>query len=62
MALCAAVASKLADTFMETRPGWWKVLRFGLSTFFVIILVALLWSKIADRRSRQAGTSGRGPD
>ena len=51
IALALAIVPNTLNSF-EVAPegGWWDVLRFCLSTLFVIALVAFVASWLADRR------------
>jgi TctA family transporter len=49
-ALLAAVVPNTVAAFASPDAVWWEALRFGLSTAFALALLALVASRIADRR------------
>jgi hypothetical protein len=52
LALLAAVTPNTVAALASPDAAWWDPLRFGLSTIFVIALLALVASRVADRRRR----------
>jgi hypothetical protein len=52
VAFLAAVAPNTIDAFTSPSGGWWEALRFSLSTFFAVAILALLASRFANRRRR----------
>jgi hypothetical protein len=53
LAFLAAVTPNTIAAFTSPEAGWWEPLRAGLSTAFVVALVALLASRVGDRRRRK---------
>jgi hypothetical protein len=45
-----AIVPNTIDAFADPSGDWWTALRIALSTIFVLVLVALVASKLADRR------------
>jgi hypothetical protein len=52
LALLAAVTPNTVAAFASPAGGWWDPLRAALSTAFVVALLVLLASRVADRRRR----------
>jgi hypothetical protein len=50
VAFLAAITPNTIDAFASPDAAWWNPLRFALSTAFVLALLALLASRLADRR------------
>ena len=50
LAFLAAVTPNTIAAFTSPTAAWWDPLRAGLSTAFVVSLVAVLASRVWDRR------------
>jgi hypothetical protein len=50
LALLAAITPNTVAAFASPDAAWWDALRLGLSTAFVLALLALIASRVADRR------------
>jgi hypothetical protein len=50
VALLAAVTPNTIDAFTSPAGGWWEGLRVSLTALFVVAVLALLASKLGDRR------------
>ena len=48
--LLAAVTPNTVSAFASPDAPWWDPLRLALSTVFVLVLLALVASRVADRR------------
>jgi hypothetical protein len=51
-AFLAAVAPNTVEAFASPSVSWWQPLRVTLSAVFAVALLALLASRVADRRDR----------
>ena len=52
LALLAAITPNTVAAFASPAVAWWDALRFGSSTAFAVVLLALVASRVADRRGR----------
>ena len=52
LTLLAAVAPNTIAAFTSPEAAWWDPLRFAVSTAFAVALLALIASRLADRRAR----------
>jgi hypothetical protein len=52
LAFATAITPNTIDAFANPSGDWWQPLRIGLSTVFVLVLLAMLASRLADRRGR----------
>jgi hypothetical protein len=50
LAFLAAVTPNTVEAFTSPDAAWWDPLRMGLSTAFVLALLGLAASRLADRR------------
>ena len=55
LALLAAVTPNTVAAFVSPAAGWWGPLRAGMSAAFVVALLALVASRVGDRRRRGGG-------
>jgi hypothetical protein len=49
-AFLAAVVPNTIEAFASPSASWWQPLRFALAALFTVALLALLGSRLADRR------------
>jgi hypothetical protein len=52
LAWALAIVPNAVEAFGGPDGAWWQLLRLGLSALFVLAVLALLASRLADRRGR----------
>jgi hypothetical protein len=52
LAWAPAIVPNTIEAFGGPEGDWWRALRLGLSSLFVLALVAFVASRLADRRRR----------